>query len=117
MNDLINTIRQDNIAQKSFSLSFVVIFLTLIYILIYYQNLPPFLPLFNQFPWGDKRLSITIGIFIPPIIALSILVLNLFFSSFIYKKTPLLSRILAVTSFLITILTFLFIIRTIQIVL
>lgn len=117
MKEIFKTIREDKIAERSFFIGFAIIILGIFYIAFYYQNLPPYLPLFNQLPWGEQRLSKTIGIFIPPLIAFLILILNFFFSSVIYKKTPLLSRILAITSFLIAVLTFLFVIRTVQIVL
>ena len=116
MNGFFRTIQDDKIAQRSFTASFAIIFFGIIYIAFYYRNLPPFLPLFNQLPWGDQRLSKTIGVFIPPLISFLILISNFTFSSLIYKKNPLLSRILAITTLLIAVLTFLFIIRTVQIV-
>lgn len=110
-------IGSDNLTQKSFSACFVIILLSFTYAVFYFASLPPLLPLFNQLPWGEQRLVNTIGIFIPPIIAFLILIINLIFSSLVYKKAPLLSRILAVTSLLISVLTFLFIVRTVQAVL
>ena len=50
-------------------------------------------------------------------IALVILIANIILSSILYKKTPLVSRMLAVISFIVAILTLLFVFRTIQIIL
>ncbi|MCL4415398.1 MAG: hypothetical protein M1365_01660 [Actinobacteria bacterium] len=116
MNELFKVIKDDKIIQRSFMISAGLIAVAVIYSLIYYRSLPPFIPLYNQLPWGEQRLANTIGVFIPSLISLLILMLNFFLSSFIYLRNPLLSRILAITSFLIAILTLLFTIRTVQIV-
>lgn len=117
MKEFTKDIRNDKITQRGFLGGIIIIVLSIIYILFSYSSLPPFIPLFNQLPWGEQRVANTIGIFIPSATAFLILILNVIFSSIVYKKAPLISRILAITSLLIAILTFLFIIRTIQIVL
>ena len=117
MNRFFKNILTDRTTQRGFIFSIIIIALSVFYIAFYYNSLPPLIPLFNQLPWGPQRLSKTIGIFIPPLIALLIFLINLIIASRFYAKTPLLARILAITSFLISILTFLFIIRTVQAVL
>lgn len=89
--------------------------LTISLVLFYY--LPPFLPLFNQMPWGVARLGTKDQIFIPLCIGFLILLINAFLASTIYEKIPLISRILCMTSFLLSFFIFLFTIRAIQIVL
>lgn len=117
MNELFKLIKNDRIIFRFFILSLTLIIITILYIVINYQNLPPVVPLFNQLPWGPQRLIVRIGIFIPDLIVFSIFLINLFLSLIVYKKIPLVSRMLAVTSCLISLLTFLFIFRTVQIVL
>lgn len=117
MNGFFKNILADKTAQRGFIFCMVIIALSIIYITFYYNALPPLIPLFNQLPWGEQRLSKTIGIFIPPLIALLIFLVNLIIASKFYAKSPLIARMLAITSFLISILTFLFIIRTVQAVL
>jgi hypothetical protein len=117
MKEFFSDIRNDNITQKSFFSSILIIFLSVAYILFYYSNLPPFIPLYNQLPWGEQRLASTSGILIPSLIAFIIFIFNIILSSIVYKKIPLISRMLSITTLLIAILTFLFIIRTVQIVL
>jgi hypothetical protein len=117
MKEFFSDIRNDNITQKSFFGSIFIIFLSVVYILFYYSNLPPFIPLYNQLPWGEQRLAATSGILIPSLLGFVIFIFNLILSSIIYKKIPLISRMLSVTTLLIALLTFLFIIRTVQIVL
>lgn len=89
----------------------------IIFILFSYRNLPPFIPIFNQLPWGEERLGKTITIFVPVLVALLILVINLFTSSITYRKIPLVARMLAAVSLLIGILTFLFVVKTITLIL
>ena len=117
MKEFFRDIRSDKLTFRGFSITFIFILLPLPYILLNYKGLPPFMPIFNQLPWGPPRLSPPWGIFLPSIISFFILIINVIFSSFLYKKTPLISRMLAVTSLLIATLTLLYVIRTIQIVL
>lgn len=109
-------LREDKLLSRLFFLAFVLIIITVGYILINYSKLPPLLPIFNQLPWGEKRLSQTIGIFIPSGVVFTILVFNIIVSSLSYPRSPLISRMFAVTSFLTSLLTLLFVIRTIQLI-
>jgi len=116
MNGFFKDFKDDKIISGGFVVTFITIFLTFIYILINLQSLPPYIPLFNQLPWGDQRLGITFTIFIPLGIATLIAVLNIVICSFIYKKSQIISRLLAVTSVLVAFLSFLFVIRIIQLI-
>lgn len=117
MKESFRRIRNDRILVRFFGGSFFILIITLAYIVFVYRNLPPVLPVFNQLPWGDQRLGPTAAIFIPDLLVFLIFIINLVIAGAIYPKTPLLSRMLAVTSFVVSFLTFLFIIRTVQIVL
>jgi len=112
MNGFFKDFKNDRVMSGGFVVTFITIFLTFIYILISLQSFPPYIPLFNQLPWGDQRLGTTFTIFIPLGIATLIAVLNIVICSFIYKKSQIISRLLAVTSALVTFLSFLLIIRT-----
>lgn len=109
-------LRRDKLVLRLFILSFILLALTFLYIAINYSKLPPLLPVFNQLPWGQERLSITAGIFIPPLLALTIFLINIFLAAFSYNKSPLLARLLAVTTCLTGLLTLLFVIRTITLI-
>lgn len=111
-----NNLKKDRLVLRLFLLSFLILSVNFIVIAIAYTKLPPFLPIFNQFPWGEARLLTTPGILIPPLIATFYFVLNIFLSAFSYEKYPLIARILAVTSSLIGLLTLLFVIRTITLI-
>lgn len=117
MKEFFKDLKSDKLTYRVFISTIFFLLLPLPYILFFYRNLPPYLPVFNQLPWGQPRLAPTWGVFIPSLISLCILITNVILSSILYKKTPLVSRMLAVISFIITILTLLFVFRTVQIVL
>jgi hypothetical protein len=112
-----NDITNDKITRLGYLGTFGIMLVSLFFVIFCYNKLPPFIPIFNQLSWGEQRLGATATIFLPILIAFLIFIFNLFLSSIIYGKLPLVSRILAATSLSISILAFLFIVRTIQLVL
>ena len=113
MKKFLTNIRADNITSKGFLISLSLSLITVIFIVLYYSSLPPLIPVFNQLPWGTQRLAPTAGIFIPIIIFTVIFLFNLIFSSAIYSKNPLIARFIAATTLILSVINFLFIIRTI----
>ena len=109
-------LKEDRLILRLYILASLLIAITIVYIFINYNKLPPLLPVFNQLPWGERRLSATPGIFIPSIVVSIIFIFNTFVSAVIYSNSPLISRMLAITSFLTALLTFLFIVRTIALI-
>ncbi|MCL4418912.1 hypothetical protein M1146_02290 [Patescibacteria group bacterium] len=116
MNEFFKDAKQDRVIFAGSLTSFILAAAMVIYILFYYGSLPPFVPLFNQLPWGNNRLGIRIMIFIPVLMVLCISIFNIFISSILYKKAQIVSRMLSVASLLIAFLSFLFVIRTVQLV-
>jgi hypothetical protein len=112
MKDFINNIKADKLTFRGFIISFFVVFLTFLLILAVYKNLPPLIPIFNQLPWGEQRLTQTPGIFIPIAAFLCILIFNLIFTSIIYTKSPLIARIVAAVTLMLAIMNFVFIAKT-----
>lgn len=113
MKKFLTDIRADNITSKGFIISFLLSLITFIFIVLYYNSLPPLIPVFNQLPWGAQRLTPTAGIFIPFIIFCLIFLFNLIFSSAIYSKNPLIARFIAATTLILSVINFLFIVRTV----
>lgn len=114
MKELINEIKKDKFIPYTFLISLLILVVTIIFILLNFRGLPPFIPIFNQLPWGDQRLVDTPGIFIPVGIYFLIFIFNFFFSGFLYKKNnPLLSRIIASVTLMLSIINFLFILKII----
>lgn len=109
-------VNSDRIIKLSTYFSFGFLLLHLIFTTLLYNYLPPFLPLFNQMPWGEERIGVKIDLYIPLLITVFFFSINLFLSLWFYEKLPLLSRMLSITSLLVCILAFIFIARTIQII-
>ncbi len=113
MKEFFKDIKGDKTIISAFFINSFFIIITIVYILFFYGKLPPFIPIFNQLPWGEQRLGSTFTIFIPVGVSLLIFIINIFTSTLIYKKIPLISRMLVAISLLTGILTFLFSIKTI----
>jgi hypothetical protein len=114
MKNFFKNIKDDRTIVFAFSINIFLIAAAMVYILFFYRNLPPLVPIFNQLPWGEQRLGNTLAIFIPIGVSLLILIVNIFTSNFIYKDIPLISRMLVAISLLIGILNFILTIRTIN---
>ena len=113
MKEFFKDIKGDKTIVAAFFINIFSMIIATTYLLFSYGKLPPFVPIFNQLSWGEQRLGPTITIFIPILAALLIFTINVFVSAFIYKKIPLISRMLAAISLLVGFLTFLFITKTI----
>ena len=109
-------LKRDKLVLRLFILAFIFLILIFLICALMYTKLPPLLPIFNQLPWGIQRLSPAPGIFIAPLISLSIFLINIFLAAFSYEKSPLLARLFAVTTMLTSFLTLLFVIRTITLI-
>jgi hypothetical protein len=114
MKNFIRNITSDKLALRGFLISFLLMLLTIFYILINYSNFPPFIPIFNQLPWGNDRLTTPLGIFIPIIILTFIFLFNIIFTSLVYNKSPLIARIVAAVTLILAFMNFLYVVRTIM---
>ena len=117
MKKFLTNIKADKLTFRGFLLSFILIILTVLYILINFRNLPPLIPIFNQLPWGFERLTESWGIFIPVAVLGIIFIFNIIFTSVVYAKNPLIARIVAATTLLLVVMNFIFVVRTILVVL
>lgn len=116
MNVSIKILRKDKIIFTTFCITVSFLVITLAYILLMLSQLPPFIPLFNQMLWGEERLGGKVYIFIPLVITFVIMITNSILSSVTYSTNPLIARVLSITSFIISFLVTLFIVRTIGLV-
>lgn len=117
MKRLTSNIFADRITRFATVASIGCILIMIIYIALVYQNLPPFLPLYNQLGWGDPRLGDKPFIFLLPSFTLGVLIGNTFFSSLLYDAMPLVARMLTITNLLVSALTLIFIFRMTQLLL
>lgn len=113
MKDFFREINQDKTVTLAYFINGLLIVSSVIFVLLFYQRLPPLIPIFNQLPWGEERVGTTITIFIPILVSIAILISNIFISALIYRKIPLVARMLAAISLLAEILTLLLVVKTI----
>ncbi|MBI4089389.1 MAG: hypothetical protein HY424_01620 [Candidatus Levybacteria bacterium] len=113
MKEFFKDVKSDKTITFAYLINVFFIISIIVFILFSYASLPPFVPIFNQLPWGEQRLGTTLTIFIPVLTAILIFIINLIISAVTYGKTPLVSRMLAATSLLTSILTCLFIVKTV----
>ncbi len=113
MKEQFNFLLQDRIARVSYLFSLLLIISAFIYIIYIYQKLPPLIPIFNQLPWGIQRLGEKVMIFLPFCINSVLFIINIVFSLRVYKKMPLVVRMISITTFFISFTLWIFLIRTI----
>lgn len=116
MKKVFSVLRSDRILFRLWILTIIFIVISILFALFKFSSLPPVVPVFNQLPWGESRLSTRPGIFLPILIIVLIFGTNSLVATLTYEKTPLISRMLSVTSFLVALLGLLFIFRTIQLI-
>lgn len=113
MKETFNQVKADKIIRWGLTTVTIIIIVELAIIALFYFSLPPVIPLFNQMPWGENRLGTKPAIFLPPMITFAFLFLNFSLITRLYEKIPLVSRMLTITTLLISLLSLIFIIRTI----
>lgn len=117
MKNFLRNIKSDKTTYIAFSVAIIILVTIFIFVLSFYGRLPPFVPVFNQLAWGEERLGTPIALFIPILIAFFIFIFNLIVSELIYERIPLVARMFAGTSLLIAALTFIFVIKTVILIL
>jgi hypothetical protein len=117
MNEVSNHVKADKIIRWGMTFSFILLVLQAGLIALFYLKLPPVVPLFNQLPWGDDRLGAKSEIALPLGIAALFFIGNYLLLKKLYLSMPLVSRIIGITTLLASSLSFIFIARTLQLIL
>lgn len=116
MKKFIDFIRSDKIIFRGTLVSVGILSLHLTTLLIVYRFLPPYVPIYNQLPWGVERLGSRLELFLPFALTVVLLFVNLIIMNLLYEKLPLLSRMLGVTTLLTALLGIIFTLRIIQLI-
>lgn len=93
--------QQDKITYWGFIISFMFLIGSYAILVLVYNNLPPFLPLYNKMPWGYERIGKKNEIFIYLGLATLFFITNLIVVSNVYRKAALLARFLGITTLII----------------
>lgn len=116
MKEFLKTVRHDKTLLGGYMLSLLLLIIAGSYTAIFYKKLPPLIPLYNQLPWGERRLGHPQELFLILLIAFITLGSNFLFSSLVYKKIPLASRMLSISTCVVCFFALLFLVRTIELV-
>lgn len=110
-------VKADKIIRWGMTFSLFLLFFQAGLLAFFYLKLPPIVPIFNQFPWGEERLGTKYEILLPLIINGVFFVFNYLLLIKLYLTMPIVSRIIGITTLLASILSIIFIIRTLQLIL
>jgi len=117
MSEISNLVKADKIVRWGMTFSFVLLLVQAGLLAFYYVKLPQIIPLFNQLPWGETRLGSRFEIMLPLIITAIFFLSNYFLLRKLYITMPLVSRIIGITTLLVSLLSLIFVIRTIELIL
>lgn len=88
----------DQLGRSSYLMAIGMMLIMLATIGAVYIKLPPTIPLFFSLPWGEARLSSKLSLLILPIISFAVVMINILLGRIASKLSPLLPRVLAVSS-------------------
>ncbi len=81
-------------------LSVLISLIDAVVVIFLFSRLPPFIPFFNNLPWGVERLAPTNILFFFISTFFIVIIVNSILCSILYRKYTFISRILSMTLFL-----------------
>lgn len=99
-----NTLFAQKNSRLAIIFSLIFILATFLATLIFYNQMPPEMPLFYNRPWGEEQLVSKQTFLIVIIASLIIVIINLRLASIFFKRDKILSQITIWTNFLIVLL-------------
>lgn len=107
---------QASLNSRFFRYSLFLFFAQIILIIWFYNQLPPEIPIYFSRPWGQAWLSSPASIFILPLFSLITLLLNYFLALYFYAKKILLSQLLVVLGFIVSLFSLISLLQIISLV-
>lgn len=92
----------DKFGRTSYVSALLLIIVMISLISLLFGKMPPSVPLYFTLPWGEARLAPKAMLYILPSIAMAFLAFNLGLGRLASKLSPLLPRVLAVSTAIIT---------------
>ncbi len=99
-----NTLFAQKNSRLAIIFSLIFILATFLATLIFYNQMPPEMPLFYNRPWGEEQLVSKQTFLIVIIASLIMVIINLRLASIFFKRNKILSQITIWTNFLIVLL-------------
>lgn len=94
----------EKLGRTSYFIALLLIITMLGIITILLRNIPLVVPLFFTLPWGEARLAPRIMLYLLPLISFIFLLINLGLGRLSTKLSPLLPRVLAVSTAVVTLM-------------
>jgi len=88
----------------------------IVLIIWFYNQLPPQIPLFYSRPWGESWLASSSSIIILPLFSIITLLTNYFLALYLYSKKILLSHLLVIFGFIISLFSTISVLKIISLV-
>jgi hypothetical protein len=89
-----NGFQQNKMIRTAQRLFWLVLFLTFLLLILKFRFLPPQVPIFYSLPWGEEQLGNPTYLFILPLLAFLLGLVNFFLAKIILTKEPLAAKIL-----------------------
>lgn len=112
----LGTFWQTTFNSRLLRLIILLFIIQIIFIIWFYNQLPPEIPLYFSRPWGEAWLTPTSSIFILPLFTLITLLINYFLALFYHQKKPLLSQLLVVFALIISLFSAISLIKIISLI-
>lgn len=107
---------QATLNSRLLRLSIVLLVAQIVLIIWFYNQLPPEIPLFFSRPWGPDWLTSTATIFILPLFSLVTSLINYFLALFYHQRKLLLSQLLVIFAFMISLFSTVSVLKIISLV-
>lgn len=117
MKKFFKTLQKDSVLSWTFLLTIIFVVIMVGLIGIFFMSLPPFLPLYNQMPWGYERLGHSFELLYLPLGTLIVCAINTILGIKLIGKIPLLARFLFLTMTGLALFTCIFLVRLVFLVL
>lgn len=102
-----NNLLKDTITRFCIIVLLLLFIATTVFVVLFYNKFPPYIPFFNSKPWGAERLASPNFIFLLPLLIVIVGVGNMIVSTFIYSRDQLIARIVSINALLFGLLAFL----------
>lgn len=97
---------QDKVNGQLFRLNVFLISFQFLWLILRFDHLPNFVPLFYSLPWGDTRLATASSLFLIPLGSIIITLVNNLLAAYLLRQMSLLSRLLLIFSLILSLLGF-----------
>jgi len=107
---------QTTLNSRLLRLTILLFVFQLVLIIWFYNQLPPEIPIFFSRPWGASWLSATSSIFILPLFSLVAFLINYLLALYFQQKKLILSQLLVIFAFIISLFSTVSLIKIISLV-